>query len=238
MRRFLMAIYVTLLFFPLARITRGDVPPEVVVKAKRATALVEIAGGAGVATAFCVDASGYFLTNRHVVEAAGDPPVLSLVLYPGEKEQKVLKARVVRSSKQADLALLKVDTAEALTALEIGDSGGLIETLPVVAFGYPFGRYLAAGADDYPTVTVSLGHITALRKARGELQGIQLDASLNPGNSGGPVLDEKGRVVGVVAEGIEGTGINLAVPSGPAHALLNNLEIGSAIAVDFANRER
>lgn len=70
--------------------------------------------------------------------------------------------------------------------------------MPVVAFGYPFGIRLAFKEGEYPNPTVSLGRITALRKSQGTLQAIQINAALHPGNSGGPVLNDKGEVIAIV----------------------------------------
>lgn len=78
---------------------------------------------------------------------------------------------------------------------------------------------------DFPSITVSTGHITALRKAGGKLATIQLDASLNPGNSGGPIIDAKGDVIGIVMEGIPGSGINVAIPVARLRTLLSRMKI-------------
>src|SRR5207302_2023217 len=79
--------------------------------------------------------------------------------------------------------------------------------------------------EDYPSISVSTGHVTSLRKVKGELKIIQLDASLNPGNSGGPVLDEKGRVVAVVRAGIRGAAVNFAQPVNNLTSLLDKPEV-------------
>jgi hypothetical protein len=93
--------------------------------------------------------------------------------------------------------------------------------MEVAAFGYPFGKDLAVNKSQYPNITISLGHITSLRKDGGVLKKIQLDASLNPGNSGGPVIDARGQVIGIVVSGITGTGINFAIPVNALYALLD-----------------
>src|SRR5262249_46356889 len=79
------------------------------------------------------------------------------------------------------------------------------------AFGYPFGRMLASD-NRYPSVSVNTGAITALRRKAGKLSAIQLDASVNPGNSGGPVVDRKGNLIGIVESGIMGARLNFAIP--------------------------
>ena len=183
--------------------------PALVELGKRATALVDTSGGTG--SAFCIDSSGMFVTNAHVVsETTGG--AIKLIYDPGEKDQRILTAKVLRSDSDLDLALLQVEEKGQWTPLPLGSADGLVETTPVLAFGYPFGTDLAMGNADYPSITVSTGHITALRKIAGSLTAIQLDASLNPGNSGGPVLNEKGEVIGIVAAGIPGANVNFAIP--------------------------
>jgi hypothetical protein len=178
---------------------------------KAATALVEVGGPRrGSGSAFCVHTSGLFITNAHVVPAQVNEVVL--VLGSGTKNQRVLKARVVRRSPQLDLAVLRAADAKDLAVLPLGADDDLSELMEVVAFGFPFGRALSSDQQEYPAVSVNVGSITSLRRRGGALYRIQLDAALNPGNSGGPVLDGRGKVVGVVVEGIRGAGVNFAIP--------------------------
>jgi hypothetical protein len=210
---------------------------------KAATGLVEVKGGPARGlrqahgSAFCIHRSGLFVTNEHVVYPRGPFPghqpgahgEIGLVLNPGEKTQKPYAARVIRTDKQLDLALLRVDGANEIPALNLGDDDQLEELMEVVAFGFPFGAGIggadAPGIDqpavgqqrDYPSVSVNAGSITALRRKGGDLDRIQLDATINPGNSGGPVLDKSGKVVGLVvsmavAQGLGKTGISYAIP--------------------------
>ncbi|MCW3098800.1 MAG: mucD 8 [Chthonomonadaceae bacterium] len=206
----------------MASYCRADIPPEVVVRAKQATALAEVDEKDGVAegSAFCIDATGLFVTNAHVVESLEIGGKLTLMLRSGEKDQTKVAVHVVAVDKEADLAILQSDGPLKLAPLTLGSTDGLLETASVVAFGYPFGTSLALKDGDYPSISVSTGHITALRKIKGELASIQVDASLNPGNSGGPVLDAKGEVIGIVRAGIPGSGINDAIPVASLRALL------------------
>ena len=212
-----------LLLAVLAQVGRADVAAGVVPRGKAATAFVELPGDQGSATAFCVSASGLFVTNEHVVHGLGGGTI-KLVLRPGRSDQRVVQARILRVDTDADLALLQAPPPGSYTALSLGDSDALTETTEVVAFGYPFGRDLSANDKDYPAISVSVGRVTALRVQNGKLDRIQLDASLNPGNSGGPVLDTKGLVVGVVEAGIPGASLNFAVPVGDLSALLARID--------------
>jgi V8-like Glu-specific endopeptidase len=206
----------------LASWCRADVPLEMILRAKQATALVEVqnASGGSEGSAFCIDGTGLFVTNAHVVDPLPVGGKLILILRSGEKDQKTAPAHVVVLDKESDLAVLQSDATLKLTPLTLGSTDNLIETMSVVICGYPFGSGLSLKEGDYPSITVSTGHITALRKSKGELQAIQVDASLAPGNSGGPVLDARGDVVGIVQKGIRGSGINSAIPVASLQTLL------------------
>ncbi|HEX5273369.1 MAG TPA: serine protease, partial [Gemmataceae bacterium] len=197
----------------------------VVQRGKRATALLVLPAGQGFGSAFCVDAAGFFVTNEHVVHDLPAGGKVSLVLHAGEDGEKVIQAVVVRADARPDLALLKAEGARDLTALELGAADDLAETTPLTAFGYPFGDRLAVRDKKYPAVSVNVGRVTSLRRTKEQLESIQLDAALNPGNSGGPVLDANGLVVGVVRAGIRGSGVNFAIPVTRLHELLKKPEI-------------
>jgi S1-C subfamily serine protease len=188
---------------------------------KRATALVlnETLQGSG--SAFCIHPSGVFVTNAHVVRGIAANGTVKIFLNCGEKDEREHTARILRTgtlegNSGNDLALLQVENAGAtkFPSLELGDADALIETAVLTAFGYPFGEALATDKSRRPNITVSTGKVTSLRKDNGKLALIQLDASVNPGNSGGPVLDKNGKVVGVIVSGVPGAAINFAIPSG------------------------
>src|SRR6266536_424249 len=153
-------------------------PVDSVAKAKKATALTEMmipGQGKGFGSAFCIDSSGIFVTNAHVTDAARTG-VVTLVVEPGEKAERVVAAKVIRSDKTLDLAILQVSDGGQFEALPLGKSDTLYETLQVKAFGYPFGSALATDQKGYPSISVNVGRISALRKSAGELQLIQIDA--------------------------------------------------------------
>jgi len=187
-------------------------PVEIARRGKAATALLELDAGKGYATAFCVDSSGFFITNAHVIQNAGADKEFTLILHPGQEVQAEFKAQVVRQDGGLDLALLKVDVEKEFATLELATGDGISELMELIAFGYPFGKELAVDRSEYPAISINRGTITALRRKDGKLHRIQLDAEVNPGNSGGPVLDEKGKVIGVVVGGIVGTGVYNAIP--------------------------
>lgn len=166
---------------------------QVIAAGKRATVLVDTSEANG--SGFCIHESGVFVTNAHVVEGLTQAKV---ILSPGEVDQKVLSTRITHYDADRDLALLIADPPVAaqlpdrppLTVLPLGNSNTLFETKPIAVFGFPFGANLALSEREAPAVTVTVGRITSLRKYQGELKEIQLDAAVNPGNSGGPVIDD------------------------------------------------
>jgi hypothetical protein len=181
---------------------------------KAATALVEVkaARGQGFGSAFCIHPDGWFVTNAHVAQGE-----IKLVLNPSLKTEKVYAARVVRSDTELDLALLHIEGVKDLPVLALGSDERLEEQMDAMAFGFPLVESSARGREGHPSISVNAGSITALRRQDDRLKEIQLDAELNPGNSGGPVLDNHGKVIGVVrsglvARGLGRTGMNLAIP--------------------------
>ncbi len=135
-----------------------------------------------------------------------------MVLNSGTKDEKVLAAEIRYADREADLVLLRVKDAKELPVLRLGADDTLGELSEVIACGFPFGEALAIGKANYPAISINPGSVTALRKKDGQLHRIQLDVALNPGNSGGPVLDRTGKVVGVVVSGVKGSGVNFAIP--------------------------
>ena len=197
----------------------SEVPtkPEIIERGKRATALVEVVTSAGRASGsgFCIDRSGLFITNAHVVDRASDGRgQVWLVVDIGRKTQRRLRSKVVKTDSAFDLALLQVDGGGDLTPLELGKEDGLIETMQLTTFGFPFGEMLKGEGEAFPEITIIASRITSLRRDKDRLGKIQFDGQLNRGNSGGPVVDEAGRVVGVAVETVEGAAINMAVPVG------------------------
>ncbi len=143
-----------------------------------------------------IDGSGYILTNNHVISTAATDPAAQLTVIFNDGQQSRVPGVIVGRDPLTDLAVLKVEVAGA-TVAQLGDSTELAVGDPVIAIGSPLGL---AG-------TVTTGIVSAKdRPVR--LQGggsdtdavidaVQTDAAVNPGNSGGPLVDSSGAVVGI-----------------------------------------
>ena len=142
-------------------------------------------------SAFFIDKAGYLVTNRHVID---DASRITITL----NDRRELDATLVGSDERTDIALLKVK-GDDFPALKIGNVNALKVGEPVLAIGSPFGF-------DY---SASAGIVSAKsRNMSGEtsVPFIQTDAALNPGNSGGPLFNQNGEVVGVNSRIFSGTG--------------------------------
>ena len=158
----------------------------------------------GVGAGFITDANaGHIVTNHHVVDDAAE---ITVIL----QDRRQFTAEVVGSDRETDLALIRIE-AEDLTAATLGDSDALAVGDFVIAIGNPFGY-------DY---TVTSGIVSALGRGGFIRDGyedfIQTDAAINRGNSGGPLVDVDGNVVGVnsviyTPSGVS-AGLGFAVPS-------------------------
>ncbi len=153
----------------------------------------------GVGSGFIISADGYVLTNAHVVEGADE-------VYVTLTDKREFKAKIVGVDKRTDVALVRID-GNNLPLLTIGDPNKLRVGEWVIAIGSPF------GLDN----TVTAGIISAKARDTGEyLPLIQTDVAVNPGNSGGPLINMKGEVVGINSQIYSRSGgymgISFAVP--------------------------
>lgn len=178
---------------------RRDQPQQ-----RRATSL-----GSG----FIVDAAGYVVTNNHVIADADE---ITVTLHNDTK----LKAKVVGRDQKTDLALLKVESSKPLPAVPLGDSDKTRVGDWIVAIGNPFGL----GG------TVTAGIVSARKRDinSGPYDDfIQTDASINRGNSGGPMFNLKGEVIGIntaiFSPSGGSVGIGFAIPSNLAKPILDQL---------------
>lgn len=167
---------------------------------------VTTAFGEGGGTGFLIDAQGTVGTNYHVIEHAEK---LEVKLMDGTIADSV---EILAESQEKDLAILRIKTKATLTPVILGDSDKVTVGERVISIGNPLGL----------EHTLTDGLVSARRVFEGTKM-IQMSAPVSPGNSGGPVFNSRGEVVGVTTRGVrpmEGQNLNLAMPVNDVRAML------------------
>ncbi|MEQ9663376.1 MAG: Do family serine endopeptidase [Parasphingopyxis sp.] len=179
---------------------------------------------------FIISDDGFIVTNNHVISSRGPnggpgpDPVDSITVTLSDRTE--YEARIVGRDPASDLAVLKID-GDDLPHVQFGDSDSLRVGDWVIAIGNPFGL----GG------TVTAGIVSALQRSIGQLGAydryIQTDASINQGNSGGPMFDLQGNVVGINSSIFSPTGgnvgIGFAIPASEAEPIIRTLMRGERV---------
>jgi serine protease Do len=185
----------------------------------------------GVGSGFVVSADGFLLSNHHVIDGA-DEIIVTLT------DKREFKAKLVGSDRRTDIALLKID-ATGLPTLKFGQPDKLKVGEWVLAIGSPFGL----------ENTVTAGIVSAKGRDTGDyLPFIQTDVAVNPGNSGGPLLNMNGEVVGINSQIYSRTGgfmgISFAIPIDEAQRVADQLKATGrvvrgriGVAIDEVSRD-
>lgn len=193
------------------------VPPSVVGIETTAVAMTNQGSqqSTGVGSGFILTSDGYIATNEHVVTE--NPTSMSVSLADG----KVYQGKLIWSDAGLDLAIIKID-AKDLPVLDLGDSDKIKVGQLAVAVGNPMGLNFER--------TVTAGIISALNRSiplenNGLAEDlIQTDASINSGNSGGPLVDKEGLVVGINSyKLVSGEGLGFAIPINILKPILNEI---------------
>ncbi len=166
---------------------------------------VNIDDGVSSGTGCIIDQCGLILTSSHILESKGD---INVTTHDGNEYKAKLIAVTTENS---DLALIKIDTKKDLPVIEFGDSTKVKIGQKVFAIGNPFGF----------SSTLTMGIISRLDYGKNK---IQTDAAINPGSSGGPLLNSKGEVIG----------INQSIYNPDNNK--SNIGIGFAVPVNAAKR--
>lgn len=170
----------------------------------------------GVGSGFTLSADGFVMTNAHVVEGADE-------VYVTLTDKREFKAKVVGADKRTDVAVLKIE-ASNLPVVLVGDVSRLKVGEWVMAIGTPFGL----------ENTVTAGIVSAKARDTGEeIRFIQTDVAVNPGNSGGPLINMRGEVVGINSQILSRSGgfmgISLSIPIDDAVKVADQLRSGGKV---------
>jgi S1-C subfamily serine protease len=226
--RIILAVLIYLSCVPAAFRAQNAIPVKRLDDLKSGTVLVKVVTkqGAASGSGFLVKAdgqTGYIVTNRHVIRPrSATPTQIKVVFWSGiPKKERAATAELVASDPDRDLAVLKISGFEGLPKpLDLSQKPELVETTAVTLLGFPLGERLGKN------ITISRGTVSSIRlNEHGEPAVVQIDANINPGQSGGPVVDSQGRLVGVLCARVEGKGkivqgIGLAIPGGELTRML------------------
>jgi S1-C subfamily serine protease len=216
----------------------AEMAAETLGKIKQSTVMLRVdlpTGGKAEGTGFFVHAPGIIVTNAHVLGMLGDnseaPKSVEVAVHSGELNETRHKGLVLGVDRTNDLAVLRIAAAAPLPEpLKLDATGQLLETQKVYIFGFPYGSELGKN------ITVSQSSISSLRRDEvGGLKQIQVNGGMHPGNSGGPVTDTGGTVIGVSVAIIQGTQINFAIPGAAVKQVLDGRITGSEFGTPFAS---
>jgi S1-C subfamily serine protease len=173
----------------------------------------------GQGSGFVIDSQGNILTNNHVIENATSIQVIF-------SNNKTIPAKIVGTDTSDDLAVINVDPSvtSGITPLKFGDSSTIKPGQMAIAIGSPYGlmNSITVGVISGINRSVDGTNLTGM---------LQTDAALNPGNSGGPLLNSNGEVIGIntAIEAEDSAGIGFAVPSNIATRVIPSLKAGKQI---------
>jgi 2-alkenal reductase len=199
------------------------------------------AGGTAQGSGFVVSEDGYILTNSHVITTAGEgdgsgEPEPASRVFVEFRDGDRAEAKIVGWDVFDDVGLLKVDPrVHELQPLPLGDSSRVVAGEPVAAIGSPFGQENSLSVGVVGATERSIPSLTSQYRL---VDAIQTDAEINRGNSGGPLLDARGRVIGINAQirSESGTaeGVGFAVPIDAAVRSMRQLIQGGRVRYAWA----
>jgi serine/threonine protein kinase len=211
----------------------GQLAADVLKKVKDATAFLRVVfadGSTGTGSGFLGVEENILLTNAYVLgmptPESRPPRLVEVVLNSGEANEQILAGQVLGVNRHSDLAVLRVcgtKVGEVPTIpppLRVRPAKNVVETQKVYVFGFPNGERLSN------EITVRESSVAALRRKDGVLVQVQVNGGIDPGNSGGPLVDTNGDVIGVAVSKIPGTSIGFAVPGERVLSVLNGEIVG------------
>jgi len=217
---------------PIPPNATGQLLPEIRDRLKQATVFIRVTdsdGDVGSGTGFFgagVAGPDIVMTNAHVVGMlepdSKKPNKIEIILNSGDRAAEMkMPGEVLGVDRISDLALLRAlpsaeQRARLPQPLDVKTSKRLFETQRLFVVGFPLGEQLGK------EITFSDSSVGSLRKDdNGHLNRVQVNGGMHPGNSGGPVIDLAGNIVGVAVSGLRGTTINFAIPGDHVHSIMN-----------------
>ncbi len=231
--RILLPLLIPLLGPSFSAAQQPRMSTETLLRVKQAAVYIKVgeedsfSGATGSGFVFRRDGEyAYIATNEHVAggmrnfgligenEEQKEQPI-QIVFESGTARELTLPAERIALDADFDLAVLRVkmDPDRIPNPVNLTSGETLTEILPIYFFGFPLGRTLSVD-DENPAISVGQGYVSSVRKDKyGTTAQIQIDADLNPGNSGGGVTDANGDLVGVAVSGFGGTNISFCIPA-------------------------
>jgi S1-C subfamily serine protease len=215
----------------------GQLPKAILERVKEATAYLRVtlpsqsvAQGSG----FLAVRPGLVLTNAHVLGMlhadSRRPARVDVVLLSGTQRERAFTGEILGVDRSTDLAVVRIAGDNLPRPLQVKSARGLSETQSVYVFGFPLGVQLGKN------ISIRRSSVSSLRTdAFGVLEKVQVEGGMDPGNSGGPVVDGEGNVIGVAVSKIMNTQLNFAVPGDFVEVILNGRLATFAIDQPFKN---
>ena len=221
----------------------GDkIDPTALKKVKAATVHIRVQfedGDVSQGSGFVTRQKGMVVTNAHVVGMLDNdsrkPSKIEVTFNSGESNSKTVEANVSYVDGDSDLAILTFatkDLNQAPELLPVFLSQNLTETQDVFVVGFPLGKR----AGDNVTVTATT--VTSLRKEGNDIKRVQVNGGIHPGNSGGPVVDKDGKLVGISVASYSGTQLHLAIPTEILNSVLNGKIANSVFDVAYRDGDK
>lgn len=217
----------------------GSLAPAVLQRVKKATVYVKVTmpnSSVSQGSGFFAVEQGVVLTNAHVlgmlVGQTRRPQRVEVVLHSGQPDERTVLGQILEVDRTSDLAVLRVSGDNLPEPLNIYAAKDLQETQQVFVCGFPLGVNLGR------EVSVRKSSVASLRREGADLAKVQLEGGMDPGNSGGPIVDNRGRVVGVAVAGIRTTTIAFAIPGEKVNSIVNGRVSKAIVGQPFKDGDK